>query len=318
MTTTLVLVVAIAVLLSACAAAPAPAPQSLPVIRTLWNFQDPAGTEAKFREILPAARASGDRAYLAELLSQIARTQGLQLRFEEADATLAEAETFLGDGMPRSRVLCLLERGRVRNSSKRQEESKPYFLKAWDEARAAGLGGLAVDAAHMMAIACMPDGSLEWNLKAIAFAEASEDPAAKAWLGSLYNNTGWDHHNAGRYEEALALFRKNQAFEEARKTGSYDARVARWTVARALRSLGRTEEALAAQVALQAESEAAGDPDGYGFEEIAECLWTLGREDEAKPFFAKAWELLSKDPWLQRDEPKRLERMRLLADGAPE
>ncbi len=316
MTPTLVLLAAIAVLLSACAAAPAPAPQSLPVIRTLWNFQDPAGTEAKFREILPAARASGDRAYLAELLSQIARTQGLQLRFDEADATLAEAETFLGDGMPRATVLCLLERGRVRNSSKRQGEAKPYFLKAWDEARAAGLGGLAVDAAHMMAIASMPDGSLEWNLRAIAYAEESPDPAAKAWLGSLYNNTGWDHHNAGRYEEALALFRRNQAFEEARKADSYDAGVARWTVARALRSLGRTEEALAMQEALRAAYEAAGTPDGYVFEEIGECLRALGRKEEARPHFAKAWELLSKDPWLQRDEPKRLERMKRLGDGA--
>ena len=32
-----------------------------------------------------------DGAYLAELLSQIARAQGLGMRFEEADATLAEA-----------------------------------------------------------------------------------------------------------------------------------------------------------------------------------------------------------------------------------
>jgi tetratricopeptide (TPR) repeat protein len=285
---------------------------TLPEIRKLWNFQDPAGTGAKFREFLPAARASGDRAYLAELLSQIARTEGLQLRFDEADRVLDEAESLLGDGMARARVLCLLERGRARNSSKRQEEAKPFFLKAWDEARAAGLGGLAVDAAHMMAIAEMPDGSLPWNRRAIEFAEASPDPAAKAWLGSLYNNTGWDHHNAGRFGEALDLFRRNQAFAEG-KGDVAGARVARWTVARALRSLGRTEEALAAQEVLRAEYEAAGEPDGYVFEEIAECLLLLGRGDEARPWFGKAWGILSKDPWLLRDEARRLERMRGLA-----
>ena len=72
------------------------------------------------------------------------------------------------------------------------------------------------------------------------------------------------------------------------------------------------------QEALIAEFAASGSPDGYCFEEAGECLWTLGRRVEAKPFFAKAWELLSKDAFLQRDEPKRLERMKRLGDGAAE
>src|SRR5205809_4269353 len=40
----------------------------------LWDYQDPAGTEKKFRELLPAAEAAGDASYVAELLTQIART----------------------------------------------------------------------------------------------------------------------------------------------------------------------------------------------------------------------------------------------------
>ena len=319
MTPTLVLLAAIAVLLSACAAAPAPGPapepKSLPVIRTLWDFEDPAGTEAKFREILPAARTSGDRAYLAELLSQVGRAQGLQQRFDEADRTLEEAESFLGEEMPRARVLCLIERGRVRNSSHRQEEAKPYFVKAWDEARAAGLDGLAVDAAHMMGIAETGKASLDWNLEAIAFAERSSDPAARNWLGPLYNNTGWALHDGGEPARALEIFEKARAWFVERK-GEPQARISRWTVARCLRTLGRTEEALSTQETLRAEMEAAGDPDGFVYEELGECLWTLGRKDGARPWFGKAWDLLSKDPWLTRDEPKRLERMKRLAGGA--
>lgn len=54
------------------------------------------------------------------------------------------------------------------------------------------------------------------------------------------------------------------------------ARVARWCVARVLRSLGRIEEALAQQWALLDEGMAAGEADGYVHEEIGECLLAQG------------------------------------------
>ena len=279
----------------------------LPGIGGLWDFGDPAGTEGKFRALLPRARASGDRAYLAELLTQIARTEGLQKRFDEAERTLVQAEALLGPGTDRARVLVLLERGRVLNSSKRPAEAKPLFLRAWDEGRAAGLDGLAVDAAHMVAIVEGPEESLAWNERAMAFAESSADPEAKKWLGSLYNNIGWTHHKAGRFDEAMDCFRKSLAWREERSPGK--TTVERWCVARCLRSLGRLEEALAEQRALLALTDAAGEPDGFVHEEMAECLLALGRGPEARPHFRKAHELLSKDAWLPRDEPERLARL---------
>jgi hypothetical protein len=39
----------------------------------------------------------------------------------------------------------------------------------------------------------------------------------------------------------------------------------------------------------------------------------LGRKEEAKPFFDRAYDLLSKDPWLAENEQKRLERLKELA-----
>ena len=51
----------------------------------------------------------------------------------------------------------------------------------------------------------------------------------------------------------------------------------RWCVARCLRSLGRTEEALAEQRALAAELEAIGESDEFVTLEIAECLRALSR-----------------------------------------
>jgi hypothetical protein len=74
--------------------------------------------------------------------------------------------------------------------------------------------------------------------------------------------------------------------------------------------LGRVEEALTEQRTLERVHEAAGSHDGYVFEEIAENLLLLGRRDEARPYFARAYAELSADPWLTESEPARLERLR--------
>ena len=73
------------------------------------------------------------------------------------------------------------------------------------------------------------------------------------------------------------------------------------------------EAALAEQQALLAELEGLGERDGFVFEEIGECLLALGRNDEARSFFARAHAKLADDVRLQTDEPERLERLRSLA-----
>jgi hypothetical protein len=64
---------------------------------------------------------------------------------------------------------------------------------------------------------------------------------------------------------------------------------------------------------LKQEFEALGEKDGYVFEEIGECLFALGRAQEACPFFAEAYEILSMDPSLAGQEPERLARLKSLA-----
>lgn len=282
-----------------------------PDIDALWDFDHPDSTEAAFAKLLPEARASSDPEFLPQLLTQIARARGLQMKFDEASKTLDEAQAHLGPATPVARVRLLLERGRVLNSSRRREESKPFFREAWELARTVRADGLAVDAAHMMGIVETGDSSVAWNRDAIAYAEASSDPRARRWLGSLYNNVGWTYHEKGDAAAALDLFRKALAAREAEgKKGP--VRIAHWCVARALRSLGRLDEALAIQRRLLAENEADGAPDGYVHEEIAESLLAQNDESAARPYFAAAWKILSEDPWLRRDEPDRLERMRRL------
>jgi len=48
-----------------------------------------------------------------------------------------------------------------------------------------------------------------------------------------------------------------------------------------------------------------------------ECLLALGRTREARRAFARAYELLSRDPWFPPTETARLERIRRLAGEKP-
>ncbi|MBL8056855.1 MAG: tetratricopeptide repeat protein [Anaerolineales bacterium] len=279
----------------------------------LWNYDQPAETEARFQALLPETAAAPARR--AELLTQIARAQGLQRRFAEAHQTLDEVDRALTAEMRRARVRCLLERGRVFNSSRQPERAVPLFRAAWEQAQAADEAGLAVDAAHMLGIAApTPDEQLAWNQRALDLAERSPDPAVQHWRGPLYNNLGWTYHDRGEYTRALELFERAVAWRAAQNQPR-PTRIARWCVARALRSLGRLTEALAGQQALLAEAEAAGEPDGYIYEELAECLLALGRPEAARPYFAQAHALLAQEAWLAEAEPARLERLRTL--GAP-
>jgi tetratricopeptide (TPR) repeat protein len=226
---------------------------------------------------------------------------------------LDEIEPSLGAlGSPRPRVRHLLERGSVFNSSGQPERAVPIFLEALRAAEAAGEDGLAVDAAHMLGICAPASERLEWNHRALALAERSEQPAARRWLASLYNNIGWIHHGAGEYAAALDLFEKALSLREARSQVP-ETRIARWCVARTLRSMARLDEALSMQRRLAVELEADDQTDGYVDEEIAECLLALGRAREARGSFARAHELLAADQGLAAREPARLERLKKLS-----
>jgi tetratricopeptide (TPR) repeat protein len=281
---------------------------NLPNFDSLWDYSNPEQTEIKFREILKQIPET-ESAYL-ELLTQIARTQGLQRKFDEAHQTLDEVKKNLKEDT-RAKVRYLLERGRVFNSSKQPDKAKPLFEQALDLAKKLNEDFYAVDAIHMLAIVADSASSLDLNLRAIQMAESSADEKARGWLGSLYNNTGWSYHDSGDYESALKIFEKAEAFRKSRDDAGA-TRIAAWCVARTLRSLNRVEEALSKQMQLKDEFESTGDKDGYVFEEIGECLFLLNRKDEAKPYFAKAYEELSQDEYLVENESERLNRLKEL------
>jgi len=282
----------------------------LPDFDSLWDYDHPGATERRFRELLPAALDSRDLPYLSQLLTQIARTEGLQRKFEAAHKTLDRVEKGLDKTDDKTRIRYLLERGRVFNSSGKREDARPLFLEALDLAVKSKEDFYAVDAAHMIAIVEPTEKQSLWNLKALDLAENSADEKARKWKGSLYNNLGWTYFEQQQYEESLLMFEKALEFQQQQGDPN-KIMIAKWCVAKTLRMMDHTEEALEMQRDLYEQYQAAGKRSGYVYEEIAECMTVMGQEQEAQGWFAAAYEELSKDPRLS-NEQDRLNRLKEL------
>jgi tetratricopeptide (TPR) repeat protein len=287
---------------------------ALPDFDKLWDYEHPASTEKTFRNILPMAVITGNLSYRVQLMTQIARAQGLQGRYDEAHRTLDHASLLLvdsGKGLFVPQIRGMLERGRVFNTAGNKERARELFMKAWLLAFTQGEDSYAIDAAHMMGIVEPTGDQLAWNLKALELAEGSTDERAAQWLASLYNNIGWTYHDLGDHTKALDMFQRGLRLRQQRGQRR-EAQIARWAVARALRSLQRIEEALEEQQALLADLNTTGEVDGFVHEELAECLLALDQDEAARPHFARAYEELSQDTTLAEREPERLARLKRL------
>lgn len=260
-------------------------------VAELWDFGDPAGSEARFREAL--ATAEGDVALV--LRTQIARSFGLRRELDRSRVELEAMRRDVEAAGPEPRTRWWLEWGRSWISAvTRPEErtdaalaaARDAYGRAFDLATRAGLDGLAIDAVHMMAfVDADPAAQLEWNERGLAIATASAQPAARRWEASLRNNLGMALHGLARDEDALAEFRRALALREAQgDPGS--VRVAWWMIGWTLRNLGRTDEALVIQERLERESADAGEPDPYVWEELEHLHRVRGEEERAAHYAA--------------------------------
>ncbi|GAA1813895.1 hypothetical protein [Agromyces neolithicus] len=232
----------------------------------LWDFGDPKASEQRFRA------AAADAAYSphlrAVMSTQLARALGIQRRTDEAlavlDAVAAIAST---PGDPESfaaelRARVSIERGRIA-ASDRRPDAVPELTRGVREAALAGSTFLVLDALHMLALNDAGHEE-EWAAEGFDVLDGSRDPRVLRWGVALHNNLGWTLHDSGRLTGALMQF--EQAVEAADAYGTAEQRhVARWSVARCLRSLGRTDEALA----MQRELAVARPDDRYVQAEIA-------------------------------------------------
>ncbi|MDQ4502916.1 hypothetical protein [Sinomonas sp. ASV322] len=166
----------------------------------LWDFHDPAASEAAFRHAI--AEAAYDDVERAELTTQLGRAIALQGRYEEADAVLDDVD--VGQD-PTIAVRVLLERGRVLNSSGHAAMSVPLFEQAAELGEHLGEEFLAADAFHMLALA---DGghAESWSRAGIEYASTAHTPRVQRWCVSLHGNLGWHLLDAGVAHRALVEF----------------------------------------------------------------------------------------------------------------
>lgn len=178
-------------------------------IRARWDFTDLEASRQAMIE--SAASTTGSEQLVWQ--TQVARALGLQGRFDEANAVLDQIHPG-SDHHVLARVE--IEKGRVLNSSGDQAAARPFFELALEDAEAAGTQGLVIDAMHMLAIvASSYSEAKRVGEEALARAEASPDPDARRWRGSVLNNLGWTHYDAQMYEEALHTFERALAIRLA-------------------------------------------------------------------------------------------------------
>ena len=258
----------------------------------LWDFREPAASEQRFRAAL--ADAVPDEVFI--LKTQIARSLGLRRQFAQARALLDELAPEVSGTSAEGRARHALELGRTLASAKHtvaessaetKAEARAHFARALALARQAELDGLAIDAIHMMAfIDTQALEQLFWAKEALTIVERSTQPAAKRWEASIRHNLGYALHQQQRYAEALAQFQVALQLREAAGKAE-DIHIARWMIARTLRALGRREEALALQLALEASAAAAGRPDPFVFEELEALYREAGDLARAKSYASK-------------------------------
>lgn len=281
-------------------------------LRPLWDFDDLDASEHRFRAMLEQVMSDAVR---AEVLTQLARLQGLRGQFGDGERLLQEAEAKAGSSAAASARI-QLERGRLRRSSGDEESARPVFEAAYDIAVEAGEEFLAADAAHMAALVA-PDraGMLAWTDRGIDLAGKSEHSQVRYWLGPLLNNLGWAYYDSGDYELALEAFVRALEERERYPKQRAEIEIARYAVGKALRALGRPVEAAAQLEQAVAWAQSEGSPDGWFHEELAEDYAALGRDADAREQAKLARPLLLDADSSFESDTERVARLRRLAES---
>jgi tetratricopeptide (TPR) repeat protein len=147
-----------------------------------------------------------------------------------------------------------------------------------------------------------------WTARGVEIAASSDDPGVRYWLGPLYNNVGWSRLEAGNAAGALEAFERALTSRERDDPRPYPRELARYAVGKALRALGRADEAAAAHEQCVAWAAEAGVEDGYFHEELAEDYAALGRRADSREQARRALELATED-----HDAARVERLETLA-----
>ena len=205
----------------------------------LWDFDDPAGERATVRELLERARERARRR-LPHRGADAARPgagAAAPVRRRPADTRRGRAGAPTGRS-PRPRAAAARARPRRPLGGARRPGPRrvPRGLGAGARRRRGRHSRSTPPTCSASSSRRRLHGSgtsARWSSPA-----RSADPVARRWVGSLANNMGWARHDAGDLDGAIALF--EQSRDAFLADGRDDrARIARWSIARCLRSRRR-------------------------------------------------------------------------------
>ncbi len=196
----------------------------------LWDFNDPAQSERRFREA--AATLSGDDR--AAHLTQVARALGLQDKYAEGLQVLDG----VADGGAPVRIHVALEHGRLLRSMGRPAEALADFVEAERLAKAGGRDDLRIDAMHMIALTADPEDQLTVKRAALNLARASDDHRARDWDAALLTNIGMTHAEAGDHEQLWRSSRRRSPPANGSATSRRSRSPGGWSPGRSATSAG--------------------------------------------------------------------------------
>jgi len=229
--------------------------------RPHWQFDDPVASAATFRGLAEAASEPFERALWR---TQLGRALGLAGQFDQGHAVLDS----VGVSSPELDAWSAIERGRLHRSAGQPDLARTFFETSCELALQSHLDALRVDALHMLALVSPLDEQIALTKQAITESQASGDSQAKAWLGSLLNNLGVALGAKDDWQTALEVFQQGL---EVQKAGGDHERIfiARFMVGKALRMLGKIDQARLHMQALKQDIEAVGQTDDFVNAELA-------------------------------------------------
>ena len=223
--------------------------------RPHWQFDDPVASAATFRGLAEAASEPFERALWQ---TQLARALGLAGRLDQGHSVLDS----IGANSPELDAWSAIERGRLHRSAGQPDLARPFFETSCELALQNHLDALRVDALHMLALVSPIDEQIALTKQAITESQASADPQARAWLGSLLNNLGVALGDKDDWQAALEVF--EQGLEVQKANGDQERiSIARFMVGKALRKLGKIDQARSHMQTLKHDIEAVGQTDEF-------------------------------------------------------
>jgi tetratricopeptide (TPR) repeat protein len=258
----------------------APVPQDLPASQLfddaelLFRAREYGRALEAYQLVAHEAERQGDRPITVQACAMAARCYSLAGDLAKGQMWLERAQDRANVAEPRGWARTQLVGGIYQRERGDRLAALDTFAQLYDYCRIEALNSEAIDAAHHAALVAPLEAQVSWAHQGLAAARAAGD---ERWQAILWNNLGSTLEEQGRFEEMLEAYQQARVFHR-RTGGPRQSLIADWAVGRALRRLGRTEEAwtLMADALVRADGLQVASPGPASLEWVGYVHWELG------------------------------------------